>query len=690
VIGIFYAELIAVYLVTTYLIKVLQKPAKCKKLTDGVVEYNKPFYHIKLSSQNACRIIFSKKLLRPRNLELGNLFGRWIGKCLGCIDTHDPAWAALKIIFKPIFYFDNKEVMETVFNKWDKHLHKLYELNELHELRELDNNDDENCNAILIEKVINDLPLTYILLVIFGETFVEKKSLIFSKLQKLSKYIMNEIFNNEMSSYTVYQLFYTETNTNLQLFKNIWEDVMLDAMNSDSVKDEGVFMSLYRSYAGYKIANVVTYEMFSQTLIEIIYANHDVTIPSMAWLIFHYAHYGELLKSTKFQSFIEESARVSPIFPESMPKIITSDIQVDTCIIKKGTLVVIDFVEIGKNAEWKMNDLNMFRPDRYDDIEMKAFVSRFGYGGRKCPGYRLANLLFNNILEYLHTRWTFTPIAKITKKSYNTEELNTTLDQSRPFIMPFEHISITKIPRKTISYGCPIFTENELGFVGISVNEKSPYLNDTQCAKNLVLFFKQQNKEIIILIADEIAHYNFQAFNNCNKEKAIKKANQLGVELYDIFNDAINEHDCSNLIKICKWNELNLPDMCEYFEKDLLLREKVNKICSRVITKRGLGLVNKSLDKKTELVRKYVYSELGVLVCGINYNNKWRKLLYYSGKKTYLDDFASNEDSLCNLVEDIMLYESFEDVRNYILNAMEARTCKIEGFIGIDIDAINL
>ena len=662
---------LSIILILINILKLFKKKSiQSTTLTNGIIECYEPYHHIKISDQQACRTIFSKTLLRPPNLGLGNLFDRWIGDCLGCINTHESAWSDLKIIFKPIFDFKTENIMEKILSDWDVYLNELFTCNvELNE-------------PILLEKVVNDLPLKYILLVIFGETFVKKNSSKFSELQMLSKYIINEIFNNIYSSYTINTFFPTETNRKLNTFNYLWEDIMKNALLSASVKHEGVFDLVYSNYTNKK---TVTYKMFSQTLVEIIYANHDVTIPSMTWLLLHYAHYGELINNSNLQQFIEESARVSPIFPTSMPKFVNSDINVNGCIIKKNTTIVIDFVEIGKSATWKMYDLDVFKPARYNDIEMKSFISRFGYGGRKCPGYKLADLLFNHVLKYLHNNWIFIPQNK--KQSYNINDIPIILDSSRPFSMPLEKILIQKVNRHITYFNYPILTTDDCGFIGISVNKKSPYINDIETVKNIVSFFKKQNKHMVILIADEIAHYNFQAFENYNEVKAKKIAERFGNNIYKNFNDAIEEYNCSEQIKVCKWNELNLPDMYEYFTTNLSLTLRVNEICQNFIKKRSSP--TKYLDKKSTMVKKYIYSELGVLVCGIFYGNKWYKSLYYSGTNSYLKEFSYRTDSLCNLMNDIISSEEFEDVKNYIIQKMGANSCKINGFIGIDLNSFN-
>ena len=262
--------------------------------------------------------------------------------------------------------------------------------------------------------------------------------------------------------------------------------------------------------------------------------------------------------------------------------------------------------------------------------------------------------------------------------------------------------------KSLINYECPIsLTMNEEpGFVGISVNGRSPFLQDPPMASKLVKFFKEQKREILILIADEIAQYNFQAFDNYDERRAIQKANEMGLKIYERFQEAIQEHNCSEMIQVCRWSELQLPDMMDYLldtartEKDchpsrLLLHQRVHVIGQSFIQRRGGGgsgqsgtIYKKSLPKKIEFVKKYIFSELPVLICGISYEGKWYRTLYYSGSLSYLEYFTSCENSLFQLINDLIEQPEFEEIRKEIMKIMNTSICKRKGFLGVNLDAL--
>jgi cytochrome P450 len=632
-----------------------------------------PFLHISISSPEICQRLYSKDTLLPNNLGMGNLFDRWLGLCMGCINTRDPAWSALRKIFIPLFSAKNNNTDELI-TVWEDNLNKLY------------NRSKIDYQPINIEKIIDNLPLKFILILIFGKTFVSKYQPSFDILQKYANYLMFESFNNKKAKYWVYQYVFTETNRKLKSFKLLWEFILVEALVSVSVKEEGIFIALYDNYNEQKnkLGNKLYYEMFSQTLIEIIYANQDVTTPAMAWLLVHYAQYRSMLNN--INHFIEESGRLAPIFPTTMPKITTSDFIIDGVVIKKDTTICIDLINIGKCDEWKMDDLDKFRPERFNDIKMQNFVSRFGFGGRKCPGNGLATMLFSKVLESLYKNWQFVPLRQ--DKIIET-------DKTKPFIMPIIDMWILpnefKLDSKVIYYDCPpTAIELENGFIAISVNKKSPYLTDRQKVDLLVKYFAENTKEkdFVILIADTIAHYNIQAFDGRKPQKAKEEAKKLGDQFMEVFGKSIELYGKTK-IKLCRWDELKLPDMTEFLLQYPQLRDRILPIARRFLDHRGQGLVNKSFEDKIELITKYIYNELIVLVTGIYYNNKWHQLLYYSGSLDHLSKFADDKGSLHNFVIDLINHDNFIKIREELCKIVKSPKCKVPGFIGIDITTLK-
>ena len=634
------------------------------------IKINK-FGHVLIHSPKICREVFCKDTVRPKNLGLGNLFDRWLGSCMGCLDTRDQAWSLLKKIFRPLFDSKNKFDVNLIL-EWDMNLKLLYEKSKL------------RCRPVGIEEIVNDLPLKFILWLIFGKTFVGHYAKNFNTLQICAKLIMFHTFNNKVAKYKFHRYLPTKINKILIVFKREWEFILGLAKDDVFVRKEGIYDQLFENYLAFRKSNKVEYEMFSQTLAEIVYANQDVAVPSMAWLLVNYSKYYSLLDLSRPMCFIEESARLCPIFLTSMPKIVCCEIKINgEHKINKNSVVLIDFVGLGRSKDFVgMDDLDRFRPGRFDEIRMNEFVGRFGFGGRRCPGSGLANLLFCEVLAYLGKNWSF---AAGDSSCHVVD-----VDRRRPFIMPMVDLWILPsrcvIDSKFIYYNCsPFAKEYNDGFLAISVNRRSVFLKDVDKAHKLVGCMANRQKETVILVADEIAHYNLQAFDHFSKSRAIVEAKNLGDAFIKVFRESIELYG-EGRVQLCRWNDLKVPDMTETLMNHVELKKRIMIIANNFLNNRGKGLVNKSYDDKIELVGKYICHEVPVLVCGICYGAKWYRLLYYSGTLGHFEKFAGNKESLHNLILDVIIKPEFETIRNEICRVMKAERCKVAGFIGVDID----
>lgn len=589
---------------------------RISKEIDGLEHVKIPINYLKISSPSICNIIYMKNLNVPDNLGLGNLFKRWLGLCMGNFDAQNPVWSNLKKIFKPLFDAKIDKLIEELTQDWESNLKMLR------------NKTFTNDDKISLEDIVDDLPLKFITQLIFGKTFMKNNEKNFNELQKCAKKLMWEIFNNEEAKYDNYKNRHTETNIILNIFQSRWEYILNAAMNDKNVIEEGIYDKIYRNYSKTKNIN---HEMFSHTLIEIIYANQDVTIPSMVWLLVNYMKYNQFLENP--EHFIEESGRLSPIFPTSMFKKTACDIKINNCIIRKGTHVCIDFIKIGKSKEWETDDLNDFNPKRFEKDHTKKLISRFGFGGRKCPGRKITNKLFISVMEILRNKYFFTPTNPFNKQI--------DMDKTRPFYMPNMNVWILdqnnfkKIDDTVLYIDCnPKLEMHENAFIAISVNEKSPYLVQEKCDMLVKYITARQNKVFVIMIADKIAHHNLQAFNRYKKAKSINKALELGDKFIHLFSNSIETYG-EKKVKLCRWDDLKIPEMHEELLTFKILDKRITAIANVFLSHRGAS-IKTSYHTKIGLIKKYICSELPVLVCGVHVNDTWHRLLYYSGYMTHL------------------------------------------------------
>lgn len=649
---------------------------------NGFVVVDNPTQIILLQSQKACRTVYRSNIMgRHPDLGLGDLFDRWLGQCLGSLDSRDRRWSRLKRVFRSLF--NKKFNTQDLIEEWDNHIR-------------LNGDSQISESPMNIADFAYSLPLRYILNIVFGPTFVLINSDLLESLRKDAEIIMYNIFNNQNAKNKYYRYLPTSLNRTFNRFERNWAELLDLAAVIRSVETEGVYVELLQNFN----QTDLEWENFSQTLAEIIYANQDVAIPSILWLLTHYSLHPMTDSDIDISDYIEEVGRMSPIFPTSMPKIITKEINVNGVVIPPNTSVALDFVALGQSPDWEMDDLLVFRPDRFDELEERSwFVNRFGHGGRKCPGHSLANQLFKDALIYMRENWVLIPVTDGDTNIPDIQDIPT--DPTKAFISPIhkvwviprdQYLDPTKYGVQRFYYDCnPSYDLAEPTFLAVSVNKRSPYLSDPQNVENIVRYFGERErltqKPSVIYICDEIAHFNIQAFDRKNPVVAQARALDLGQRLETIFNDTASELGYD--IRVRRWADNQFRSganerLIEYLRQDPNLDQRVDAIAAKFLSYRGEGKANKSHDRKLGLIKEYILHEIPVLVLGIQIDGVHYRLLHYSGSLTHLSKFVNDKSSLHNLVQDIYHNPTFENVFNVIVSSTRIGP-KIPGFVGIQI-----
>jgi len=225
----------------------------------------------------------------------------------------------------------------------------------------------------------------------------------------------------------------------------------------------------------------------------------------------------------------------------------------------------------------------------------------------------------------------------------------------------------------------------ENGFLAISVNNKSPYFVQENCDK-LIKNLPQSVK--LIMIADEIAHYNIQAFERKKEKIAKQRAAEMGIKLMYLFKESIDKFHST--VKLCRWEDLhlNLDNCVTRLEKCSNLNTRVVNLANNFVAYRGQNKSDKSFDTKIELAKKYIYHELPVIICGVTYDGDWYRMLYYSGNIAHLKKFTG-EDSLHNLAQNIKYANEYVNVRNIIMEEMMMPGIACSGFAGMVIEEMD-
>ena len=170
-------------------------------------------------------------------------------------------------------------------------------------------------------------------------------------------------------------------------------------------------------------------------------------------------------------------------------------------------------------------------------------------------------------------------------------------------------------------------------FIGISLGVLKPLTKET--AKEYIEWaLKNTKNKVAILIADEIAKFNYKIFSSYSEGKSERRAIREGDKYLDFFQQILQEFskEEQKKILILRWN--NIWDRKKEKIKQILEEEyKSNKEFKEQVQfflKKYSDKRNKDLDKeKLDYLSQYIFYELPTLLDGIEYKNeKYRLLLY--------------------------------------------------------------
>lgn len=169
-------------------------------------------------------------------------------------------------------------------------------------------------------------------------------------------------------------------------------------------------------------------------------------------------------------------------------------------------------------------------------------------------------------------------------------------------------------------------------FVGISVGVKP--LNEKIAKEYLSWALENTKDNVIILIADEIAKYNYMVFSSYNENKSLKRAYRDGTEHIKIFEDTILKHFSKekSRIKIITWKDILSKKydkakriIDNFYEKNIDFQNKINYFLKKYTERREKELS----EERFKILSQYILSELPTLLLGIDFKNKHHDLLLY-------------------------------------------------------------
>ena len=211
-------------------------------------------------------------------------------------------------------------------------------------------------------------------------------------------------------------------------------------------------------------------------------------------------------------------------------------------------------------------------------------------------------------------------------------------------------------------------------FIGISLGVLKPLTKET--AKEYIEWaLKNTKNKVAILIADEIAKFNYKIFSSYTEGKSERRAIREGDKYFDFFQKIIQEFskEEQKKILILRWNDI--WDKRKEKIKEILKEEyKSNKEFKEQVQfflKKHSDKRNKDLDKeKLDYLSQYILYELSTLLDGIEYKNeKYRLLLYPTFESSGMSEVVTkieNGKIFPNLKKKLNLAEKTAMVETYL------------------------
>ncbi len=184
----------------------------------------------------------------------------------------------------------------------------------------------------------------------------------------------------------------------------------------------------------------------------------------------------------------------------------------------------------------------------------------------------------------------------------------------------------------------PVFIGISVGIKPMSFDIATSYLNWAE---------KHSSTTVQILIADEIAKYNYLAFSHSTKPGALSRAIRDGDQYYGFFEKTISNLGKSGKFNIIRWNDIQnnyfsntLKEVQVEFETNPIFKDDIVSILNKYIKRRKKPVS----EEKKILLCQYLLEELPTLLDGIYVGDTNYSLILYP---TY------NQSGMSGLVSDI-------------------------------------
>lgn len=217
-------------------------------------------------------------------------------------------------------------------------------------------------------------------------------------------------------------------------------------------------------------------------------------------------------------------------------------------------------------------------------------------------------------------------------------------------------------------------------FIGISVGVKP--MTDQIALSYMHWAEKHSTGTIQILIADEIAKFNYLAFSHYTERGSLSRAIRDGNKYQNFFNNVFKKLPAKNRdrFNVIKWSDIEssrfflcLERLSQEFESDNVFKNIILSFAEKYIERRHKILI----EEKKILLCQYLLHELAVLLDGIYFNGKnYRLIVYptyrYSGMSKLVSDIQAGIQ-FSSLKKDLNLQKTI--MVEFLIKGQLKRSC---------------
>ena len=305
--------------------------------------------------------------------------------------------------------------------------------------------------------LVDQLPMKTMTSMLFGYDFATRNEEKINRLKGFNQSIINTVFSNTWAAgLPFYDRLKTKANDELRLFQKEWLEFLESYLVSKEREEGrgGVFDHVAAAALSENKTGFLTKGLI-QTLVEIVFANQDIAVPSYAWMFAHLSVYPEIAakmavpkstdviyekegevdeksrvadKSTlqntypEILNFVNESARINPFFVLKTQAMLEKPTKIGNHVFPSGTRVTVDNYSMNHHPKYWKNP-EVFDPCRFEDLDeytKRWCFSRFGHGVRACPGQYHANIGMGNALLRLVTKYELVAADNSINSEYNS------------------------------------------------------------------------------------------------------------------------------------------------------------------------------------------------------------------------------------------------------------------------------